>query len=99
VIELLRFDPAAAIASVNLPLLLVYGGRDIQVAVADGEALAAANRSAMLAVFERATHVLKSAADDSRDANLATYADPALPLSEGIAQRIADFVKSVGRPG
>jgi pimeloyl-ACP methyl ester carboxylesterase len=96
VIDLLRFDPAAAISSLNVPILLIYGGRDLQVPVPDGKALAAANRLAELAVFEQTTHVLKSAAD-GREANLATYADPGVPLTEGISRRIADFVKSRGR--
>jgi hypothetical protein len=40
-----------------------------------------------------ANHVLKEVASDERAANLATYADPALPLAAGVAQAIADFVR------
>ena len=40
------------------------------------------------------THVMKTAADDSRAANLATYSDPTLPLAQGLVPGIAGFIKA-----
>jgi hypothetical protein len=42
-------------------------------------------------------HVLKTVTSDDRRANIATYADPSLPLAPNVVSNIADFVKSGGR--
>ena len=38
-------------------------------------------------------HVLKDVDSDDRAANLATYADPSLPVDRRLVDAIADFVK------
>jgi hypothetical protein len=38
------------------------------------------------------THVLKDGPDGTPAANLATYRDPALPLGQGVAEAVADFI-------
>ncbi len=90
--SLFSYDPAALAAKVKLPLLIVQGGRDLQVAVADAERMAGANPAAKLVVLPDLTHVLKDVADASPAANLATYRDPALPLGKGVAEAVADFI-------
>jgi len=45
-----------------------------------------------LRVFEGMNHVLKDAPTE-RTANIATYSDPDLPLTAGLAESIAAFVK------
>ena len=37
-------------------------------------------------------HPLKAVASDDRGANLATYADPSLPLAPGVVAAIAEFL-------
>jgi pimeloyl-ACP methyl ester carboxylesterase len=96
-IDLLSYDPARLIASVRLPVLVVQGLRDLQVGEADARRLAAADPRARLLLLAGVNHVLKAVVSDDRAANLATYADPALPLAPGIAGPIADFVLSSGR--
>jgi len=91
-ISLFSYDPADLAAQTKLPLLIVQGGRDIQVPVADAERMAAANPAAKLVVLPDLTHVLKDVADASPAANLATYRDPALPLGKGVAAAIGDFI-------
>jgi hypothetical protein len=39
-------------------------------------------------------HVLKDVASDDRAANLATYADPSLPVDQSLVDGIAAFVKA-----
>lgn len=92
-LSLFPLDPARLIADAPGPVLIVQGGRDIQVPAADAERLKAAAPVAELALFPDANHVLKDVASDDRAANLAAYADPALPLATGLAERIAAFVK------
>jgi pimeloyl-ACP methyl ester carboxylesterase len=91
-ISLFSYDPADLAAKVKLPLLIVQGGRDTQVPVADAERLAAANPAAKLVVLPDLTHVLKDVPDGTPAANLATYRDPALPLGKGVAGAVADFI-------
>lgn len=88
-----RHDPAKLAASLNVPLLIIQGERDIQVSVADAKALAAAQPKAKLVLIPTMNHVLKDVASDDRAANVATYADPSLPVDSGLVDAIADFVK------
>jgi len=46
-------------------------------------------------VLDGVNHVLKAAPAD-RAGNMATYADPSLPLAPGVAEAVADFVKGAG---
>jgi pimeloyl-ACP methyl ester carboxylesterase len=92
-ISLLSYDPAKLLTGYRGPTLVVQGERDLQVRVEDARALAKARRGTKLALIPKANHVLKEVASDERAANLATYADPALPLAAGVAQAIADFVR------
>ena len=96
IIDLLSYDPARLIAPVRLPVLIVQGLRDIQVSEVDARRLAAADPRARLLLVPDANHVLKRVTSDDRAANVATYADPSLPLAPGIADPIADFVLSSG---
>ena len=86
-------DPAKLAASLKVPLLVVQGERDLQVSVADAQALAAAAPGAKLVLIPAMNHVLKDVAVDDRQANLATYADPALPVDPALVDAIASFVK------
>ncbi|GLK82132.1 alpha/beta hydrolase [Ancylobacter defluvii] len=91
-ISAFAFDPAPALAGLRLPVLIVQGGRDLQVSDADARRLAAAQPKARLVRLPSVNHVLKSVASDDRAANLATYADAALPLAPGVTEAIAGFI-------
>ena len=88
-----RHDPAKLASAVTLPMLIVQGERDIQVSVADAKALAAAQPKAKLVLVPAMNHVLKDVATDDRAANIATYADPSLPVDDTLVDAIAGFVK------
>ncbi len=91
-IDLFAHDPAKLAAATSIPMLIVQGDRDVQVLVGDAEMLAKAQPRATLAVVPGANHVLKTVASDDRTANLATYADPSLPVAQGVVDAIAGFV-------
>jgi len=93
-ISLFSYDPADLAAQAKLPLLIVQGGKDIQVPVADAERMAAASPAAKLVVLPEVNHVLKDVAGAGPAANLAAYRDPALPLGKGVAEAIAGFIAS-----
>lgn len=90
-IDFMSYDPAALIAAVERPVLIVQGQRDLHVGEVDARRLADAHPGARLTLIADANHVLKSTSDD-RAANIATYGDPSLPLAPGIVDAIADFV-------
>lgn len=86
-------DPADLARRVQLPVLIVQGLSDLQVTEADARRLAAGNPRARLVLLPGVNHVLKRVEGDDRAANIATYADPALPLAPGVAEAIAEFVR------
>jgi pimeloyl-ACP methyl ester carboxylesterase len=93
-IDLLHQDPVAMARATKLPMLIIRGGKDIQVAAADAEALHAARPDTRLLAPPNMNHVLKDVAGDDRASNLATYADPNLPIDASLVDGIAAFVKS-----
>ena len=88
----LALDPAAILASLKPPTLIVQGDRDIQVSLADARALAAARPDAELVVLAGVNHVLKAAPADQAG-NVATYADPSLPLGPGVMEAIIGWIR------
>lgn len=92
-IDGLARDPAALIAGLSVPVLIVQGGSDSQVKREDAERLAAALPGAGLAVLPDMNHVLKPVPPNDAAADRAAYLDPNLPLAPGLAEAIAGFVK------
>ena len=91
-IDLFRYDPAALAKRVKQPLLIVDGGRDIQVKVEDANALAAAQPKAKRITIDAMTHTLKRADTADQAANLATYSNPSLPIMPELVDAIAAFI-------
>jgi len=92
-IDLLAQDPAALAGRTKLPMLIVRGGKDIQVAQADADALRAARLDARFVGPAEMNHVLKDVKGEDRASNLATYADPSLPVDSSLVDAIAAFVE------
>jgi len=90
-ISWLSLDPAKLAAAYDGPLFIGQGTTDLQVTVADAEALKTAQPRAELAIWDGVNHVLKVAPAE-RAANIATYMDPALPLAPGVVEAVADFI-------
>jgi pimeloyl-ACP methyl ester carboxylesterase len=91
-IDLLAQRPAAMAAKLTLPMLIVNGETDLQVPVTEARALSAAQPKARLVLVPGMNHVLK-AAPASRAENLATYADPSLPVVPALVDAVVAFVK------
>jgi pimeloyl-ACP methyl ester carboxylesterase len=93
-IDEMRLDPAKLIAAYPGPVLIVQGARDLQISVADAQRLKAADPQARLVILPEMNHVLKAIATDDRQANVAAYVDPSLPIAPGVVEAVADFVKA-----
>ena len=96
-ISLLALRPAETLAGLDMAALVVGGGTDIQVRHADFAALAAARPDVESRWFEGMNHILVDAPTDLAG-NVATYGDPDVQLTAGVADAIADFVRRVTKP-
>lgn len=90
-ISVINLDPVEILRAANKEALIIQGDRDLQVSVADARLLDAV-RKTDLRIIEGMNHVLKAAPED-RAGNLATYAEPGLPLAKDLVRRIRRFVK------
>ncbi|OEC36542.1 alpha/beta hydrolase [Pseudomonas sp. 21C1] len=95
-ISLFRQDPSAAFARLRMPALIVQGTHDIQVGVADAQALQAAKPDAELALIDGMNHVLRIVPMDLK-AQLASYDEPGLPLAQALSQRLVAFIQGIDR--
>ena len=89
----MAYDPIEQIEQLNAETLIIGGTRDLQVPAADAQLLHEAKPGSELLIVDGMNHVLKSVPDDE-EANLAAYADPELPLTEGLVARIVEFLKN-----
>lgn len=87
-----KYDPAAELAKVKVPVLIVQGTTDIQVGVDDAKALAVAKPDAKLMLIDGMNHILRAAPLD-RAANAATYTNPALPLKPELVPALVAFAR------
>ena len=92
------YDPGSLLSGYRRPVLVLQGQRDIQVSEADAQRLKQSAPQATLVLLPDVNHVLKSVASSDVRANLATYADPALPLAPGVGSAIADFIVRNSKP-
>ncbi|HKX41200.1 MAG TPA: alpha/beta fold hydrolase, partial [Burkholderiaceae bacterium] len=84
-------DPAAEFSALKMPALVVQGSTDLQVPIADANALHAANPASQLLIVTGMNHVLKDVPAD-RERQRASYVDPSQPLSPTLVPAIAAFV-------
>lgn len=89
--SLMAIDPAALADKTSQPMLIVGGGRDIQVGKSDFDGLLAARTDAVAYWDPGMGHTLKDAGRTPQALQRA-YTDPSVPLSTGLAERIADFI-------
>lgn len=89
-----RYDPQKEIQKLTIPVLIVQGTNDIQVSTEDAQLLAKANAHAQLALIENMNHIFKIVTGD-KNANIASYSDPSLPISDELVNSIVTFMKKI----
>ncbi|MFT4060899.1 MAG: alpha/beta hydrolase [Edaphocola sp.] len=92
----MQYDPANELGKLKMPILIVGGSTDIQVPVGDAEQLKEASPNSQLLVVPGMNHVLKNAPAEQA-ANIATYSQPGIPLSQGLEQGLREFFKTLER--
>jgi hypothetical protein len=89
-----RYDPQTQIKKLTIPVLVVQGTGDIQVSTQDAQLLANANDHAKLVLIEDMNHIFKIVQGD-RNANVATYHNPSLPISDKLVDSVVRFVEAL----
>jgi len=89
-----KYLPSERIAALAMPVLIVQGNTDIQVAVAQANGLHRARPDATLAIIPGMNHIFKHVrADPALQA--AAYSDPGLPVSPLLVKAVSDFLRKV----
>lgn len=91
-ISSLKVDPRAAVGALRMPVLILQGATDLQVSVADAQALSAAAPAARLVIVPGMNHVLKMVSGDLAQ-QMPSYGDPALPLAPALVDAVTAFVQ------
>ena len=87
-------DPIPPMKQLQLPVLIVAGGRDHQLARVDFLALGAADFAAKTLWIPEMNHMLVDVGDDADD--LASYNQPDRPLDATMVQEVAAFISENG---
>lgn len=95
-ITLLRQDPAAAFAQLQVPALIVQGRNDVQVEVGDAERLQAAKPDAQLVLINGMNHMLRISPRDMSEQR-DSYRNPELPLARELGEKVVAFIRSLPR--
>ena len=92
----MRYEPTELAAKCRVPMLIVSGGRDIQVSVSNGERIHNANPASEHRIFENMTHVLKDADTSDRIAQvMGIYTNANLAITEALAPAIVEFLNNI----
>lgn len=87
-----KYNPQAEIKKLNIPVLIVQGNNDLQVTVKDAESLAQSNKKAELLIVDKMNHIMKIV-DGDMQANMASYNNETLPISEVMTNKIVSFIQ------
>ncbi|UUW10810.1 lysophospholipase [Flavobacterium plurextorum] len=87
-----KYDPKTEIKKLTVPVLVLQGNNDLQVSVKDAESLAQANKNSQLAIIDKMNHIMKII-DGDKQANMDSYNNETLPISEVLIEKIVSFIK------
>lgn len=88
----MKYDPAVVINTLEIPILIINGTKDLQVETAEAELLHQANEQSKLKLIEKMNHVLFIIEGDAQE-NAKSYNDPNGKISTILVDDIVDFIK------
>lgn len=94
IISWFQYTPTEELAKVKCPVLIIQGGRDIQVPKPEGDKLALVKGEYLF--YPKMNHVAKDVGE-SRDENLAAYSDPDFPFAKNFISDLANWINSGGK--
>jgi len=86
-----KYYPQIEIKKLNIPILIIQGTNDIQIPVDNAKRLSESNPKSQLILIEKMNHIFRIVEGD-KQANIATYNDPSLPLSSELVKDITSFI-------
>jgi pimeloyl-ACP methyl ester carboxylesterase len=90
----LKYNPRKEISMLQIPVLIIQGTTDIQVAIQDAQMLKSACPSAKLVLINQMNHVLKQSGFGKQE-NMSTYNNPELPVKTELINAVDAFVRTV----
>lgn len=93
-ISWIKYNPQIEIAKLQIPVLIVNGTKDLQVAVHDAELLKKAKPEAELVLIENMNHIFKEIKGDDTE-NIQSYSNPDAPIAPKLTNPITVFIKAL----
>ncbi|MEN2401883.1 alpha/beta hydrolase [Flavobacterium sp. MC2016-06] len=87
-----KYNPQTEIKKLTIPILILQGNNDLQVTVQDAENLAKANKNTELLIVDKMNHIMKII-DGDKQANIDSYSNETLPISETLTNKIVSFIQ------
>jgi len=89
----MQFDPQVELAKLTIPVLIVNGGKDLQVQVSEAELLKSVKPDASYTIIESMNHILKDIEGGDME-NSKSYNQPGRPISPALMEAVIAFIKS-----
>ncbi len=91
-IDWMHYNPQLELKKLQIPILIINGDKDLQVAVEEARLLQKANPTASLKIIKNMNHILKEIKGDIV-ANYASYTNPDLPVAPQLIDEMVPFIK------
>jgi pimeloyl-ACP methyl ester carboxylesterase len=92
-INWMKYNPTEIISTLNMPILIINGTKDLQVSESEAELLKKANKDASLQVIENMNHILFEIQGDDLE-NSKSYNESFRAISPQLVTSITNFIKS-----
>lgn len=89
----MQYNPKDIISSLEIPVLIVNGTKDLQVSLEEATLLHEANKNSQLEVIENMNHILVTIEGDQLE-NSKSYNEPKRPLSSSLIGTLVNFINS-----
>ena len=93
-ISWIKYDPTVEIKKLNIPILIINGTKDLQVAISEAELLKKAKREATIEIITNMNHLFKEIKGDTAE-NKNSYTNPDLPVIPQLITIVNQFLKTL----
>lgn len=90
----IKYQPEQEIKKLQIPILIINGTKDVQVAISNAKQLHKQQPKSKLVLIENMNHVLKEINGDTTE-NMQSYNNPDIPISSELIKVITKFVEKV----
>lgn len=90
----MKFDPAAELAKLEIPVLIVNGNYDLQVDVTDAQLLHKAASGSQLVIPDKMNHIFRKIEGENLE-NTKAYNEPARPIHPELTLAMVGFINSI----